>query len=291
MQKILVLGGSGLVGSVFANHSQQYYDLHLTYNDNPINNPKINSTKINVVTQISELKKLILDTSPDVIINTIAHSSVDLCETNHNDADFLHVNIPKKILEFSSEIGSRLIYFSTDAVFPGELNKKYNENDTPRPVNYYGETKLNAEKIILNHSQKNTVLRTAGIYGKHERSRFTNWILSSLKNNKMVDPFIDQFNTPTLVDDIAKTLIRIIDENISGLYHATGSTCLNRYDFALLLAKYSKLNSELIKPVTKNEKKQLAPRPISTCLDSSKLENILKIKFSDINSGISQIIT
>ena len=80
--------------------------------------------------------------------------------------------------------------------------------------------------------------------------RFTNWILSSLKNNKMVDPFIDQFNTPTLVDDIAKTLIRIIDENISGLYHATGSTCLNRYDFALLLAKYSKLNSSLISSIT-----------------------------------------
>ena len=134
------------------------------------------------------------------------------------------------------------------------------------------------------------MLRTAVIYGKHERSRFTNWILSSLKNNKMVDPFIDQFNTPTLVDDIAKTLVRIIDDNISGLYHAAGPTCLNRYDFAQLLSKHSKLNSELIKPVTKNEKKQLAPRPISTCLDSSKLENILKIKFSDITSGINHIL-
>jgi dTDP-4-dehydrorhamnose reductase len=144
--------------------------------------------------------------------------------------------------------------------------------------------------MILNHSQKNTVLRTAVIYGKHDRSRFTNWILSSLKNNQMVDPFVDQFNTPTLVDDIAKTLIKIIDENIHGLFHAAGSTCLNRYDFALLLAKYSKLNPELIKPVTKNDKKQLAPRPISTCLDSSKLEKLTKIKFSDIEYGIKQIL-
>ena len=186
MKKILVLGGSGLVGSVFSRFSEKCYDLHLTYNTNSINDLKINSTKINVSTQISELKKLILDVSPDVIINTIAHSSVDLCETNHADADFLHVTIPKKILEFSSEIGSKLIYFSTDAVFPGELNKKYTETDLPSPVNYYGQTKLDAEKAILNHSNRNTVLRTAVIYGKHERSRFTNWILSSLKNNKMV---------------------------------------------------------------------------------------------------------
>jgi dTDP-4-dehydrorhamnose reductase len=290
MLKILILGGSGLVGSVFTNYSKQYYDLHLTYNNNPIKNLKINSTKIDVTTEIDNLQKLILDKSPDVIINTIAHSSVDLCETNHNDADFLHVDIPKIILDVSSEIGSKLIYFSTDAVFPGEINKKYNENDIPNPINYYGKTKLNAEKLILNHSQKNTVLRTSVIYGNHERSRFTNWILSYLKNNKMTDPFIDQFNTPTLVDDIAKILNKIIDGNICGLFHAAGPTCINRYDFALLLAKHSKLNSKLIKPVTKNEKKQLAPRPTFTCLDSSKLENILKMKFSDINSGISKII-
>ena len=59
----------------------------------------------------------------------------------------------------------------------GDFNKKYYENYTPRHVNYYGETKLNAENIILNRSQKNTVLRTAGICGKLERSRLGNWIL------------------------------------------------------------------------------------------------------------------
>ena len=169
-------------------------------------NQDIDSTKINIITQIPELKELILDISPDVIINTIAYSSVDLCETNQNDADFLHVDLPKQILDFSSEIGSKMIYFSTDAVFPGELNKKYTEDDITSPVNYYGKTKLNAEKLILNHSQNNTVLRTAVIYGKHPRSRFTNWILSSLKNNQMVDPFIDQFNTPTPVSYTHLTL-------------------------------------------------------------------------------------
>ena len=287
---VLILGGSGLVGSVFANYSNQFYDLHLTYNNNPINSQKTNSTKINVINQTGELKKLILDKSPDVIINLIAHSSVDFCETNPNDADLLHVDITKSILDSCSEIGSRLIYFSTDAVFPGELNKKYTEIDLPNPINYYGKTKLKAEKFILKHSLKNTVLRTAVIYGKHKGSRFTNWILSRLENNKTVDPFIDQFNTPTLVDDLAKSLIKIIDQNVYGLFHAAGPTCLNRYDFALLLAKHSKLNSNLIKPISGNEKKQIAPRPISTCLDSSKLENTIKIKFSDINSGISQVI-
>ena len=73
MKKILVLGGSGLVGSVFANYSQSNYDLHLTYNDNPIINQKINSTKINVTTQAFELKKLILDISLIMLLLPIVY--------------------------------------------------------------------------------------------------------------------------------------------------------------------------------------------------------------------------
>tara|TARA_Y100001936_G_scaffold169582_1_gene165843 strand:- start:9607 stop:10482 length:876 start_codon:yes stop_codon:yes gene_type:complete len=290
MLKVLVLGASGLVGSTFVNYSKDLYDLHLTYNTNIINSLEFGSTKLDVINEKNKLKNLILEKSPDVIINTIAHSNVDHCEIHHNDADDLHTDIVKIILDSCLEIGSRLIYFSTDHVFPGELNKKYSEEDTPNPLNYYAKSKLNAEKIILNNSLKNTVLRTAVIYGNHPRSRFTDWIISYLKKNKPVDPFIDQFNTPTLVDDLAKSLVKIIDNNISGLFHATGPTCLNRYQFALLLAKYFKLNQELITPVTKNEKKQIAPRPISVCLDSSKLEKKIKMKFSNIDSGINHIL-
>ena len=80
---------------------------------------------------------------------------------------------------------------------------------------YYGKTKLNAEKIVIQHPN-NVVIRTSVIYGWHIKSRFTNWILDSLKENKQVDPFIDQFNCPTLVDDLIKSIIKIINENISG---------------------------------------------------------------------------
>ena len=265
------------------------YDTIFSYNSNKIDISNTKSFQINLLNDHKKIKTIINNYKPNIIINTIAHSSVDLCEEDHFIADKLHIETTKKIANVCAKINSKLIFLSTDAVFEGKLNKQYVENDVTKPINYYGETKLKAEKIVLNTSSNNVVLRTAVIYGFHEKSRFTNWILDYLKNGKSVDPFSDQFNTPTLVDDLVKAILKIIENNISGLYHATGKTCVNRYEFSKLLAKKFSLDETLIHPVTKFEKKQYAPRPISTCLNSTKLENLINFSFSDISSGIDFI--
>ncbi len=287
--RILIFGGSGFVGSSFIDYSRDIFDISYTYNTNMINFDKTIANKINLFTDNKKILSIIDDLNPDVIINTVAYPSVDFCEINRELANELHVNVTKTIVDGATKNNSKLIFLSTDAVFEGELNKKYSENDIPNPLNYYGITKLNAEKIVLSQPN-NVVLRTAVVYGWHKKSRFTNWILDYLKQNKKVDPFIDQFNTPTLVDDLVKSMIKIIENNISGLFHATGKTCLNRYEFALKLANSFGYDQKFVLPVTSKEKKQDAPRPISTCLDSSKLENTLNFHFSDIDDGISFIL-
>lgn len=287
--KFLVLGGSGLVGSSIINYAKNDFDIIFSYNENKKNILNTQSFQINLIKNINEIETIIKNYDPRVVLHTIAHPSVDLCEMDHNIADKLHVDATRVIANTCASMGSKLIFLSTDAVFEGQSNKMYCEDDIPNPINYYGKTKLLAEKIVLNASSTNTVLRTSVIYGWHKKSRFTNWILDYLKNNKRVDSFSDQFNTPTLVDDLVKAILKIIDNNISGLYHATGKTCLSRYQFATLLAKQFSYDSSLIHPVTKFEKKQNAPRPTSTCLDSTKLEKILDFSFSDIYSGINSL--
>jgi dTDP-4-dehydrorhamnose reductase len=84
-------------------------------------------------------------------------------------------------------------------------------------------------------------------------------------------------------------MLKILKNDISGLFHATGPTCVNRYDFAVMLAKEFNLDSNLVKPVTSSQKKQNAPRPISTCLNSSKLEEEINFTFRDLKTGISFI--
>lgn len=289
LPKMLVIGGSGLVGSTLIRYAATNYDITATFNHNKIGYNNVSFIKIDLLQERIAIIDLIKNLNPDVVINTTAHSSVDLCESNPVLADLLHVDVAKDIAITCRDTNSKLIHFSTDAVFDGKLNGKYTESDIPNPVNHYGKTRLMAENLVRELSNDNVILRTAVIYGWHEKSRFTNWIISSLKENKIVDPFVDQYNTPTLVDDLVKSILKIIEMDVSGLYHAVGKTCISRYDFALLLADGFGLDRDLIKPATSFEKKQDAPRPPRTCLDAQKLEKIIGYTFCDIESGISFI--
>ena len=289
MPKILIIGGSGLVGSTLISYAVGDYDLHATVNKNEINSDKVSVTRLDLLEERHKIVELISNLQPDVIVNTAAQASVDLCETDHKIADLLHVEVLKDITMASKKTGSKLIHLSTDFVVEGTLDRKYTENDIPKPVNYYGKTKLIGENIVIEASENNVVLRPAVIYGWHKKSRFTNWIIESLQAGKMVDPHNDQYNTPTLVDDLCKAILKVIKLDVSGLYNSTGKTCLSRYEFAQALADGFSLDKKLIKPVTSQEKKQLAPRPFRTCLDSSKLEKKIGFDFSDITAGVSFI--
>ena len=286
MKKLLIIGGTGLVASTLIKYAKNDYNIHITINKNEPVFDDIPNTKIDLMANRSDIASLIKNFNPDVVVHTVAHSSVDLCETDQKLAEILHVDVTKDITESCHLINAKLIYFSTDAVFDGKMNEKYVETDIPNPINYYGKTKLDAENIILSKSTKNVVLRPAVIYGWHKRSRFTNWIIESLSNGTLVDPHIDQYNTPTLVDDLAKSVILIIEKEISGLFHSTGKTCVNRYELAHIIAEIFGFDKKLIKPVTSDEKKQDAPRPKKTCLDSSKLEKDIGYQFKNIHEGI-----
>lgn len=288
-EKLLVIGGSGLVGSTIISNTHNYYDIKFTYNKNKFVHPNIESFEVDLLDDRNIIANILEKFKPKYVIHTAAHPSVDLCETNPQLANKLHIDITNNIAKICSSLNSKLVYFSTDAVFDGLIKKKYTESDLPNPINYYGKTKLSAEKIILNESKDNVVLRTAVIYGLHKKSRFTNWIIDSLKEKKSVDPHVDQYNTPTLVDDLSKAVMQILLMNLSGLFHATGKTCVSRYEFACLIADIFNFEKSLIKPVTSLEKKQDAPRPKFTCLDSSLLETKIGFTFHDLDSGIRYI--
>ena len=288
MKKILIIGASGLVGSVIAKYASKNYDLYLINNTKNFSLQNFPVSNIDLTKNLPDLIDIINDYKPDFVVNTVAYPNVDFCETNPQMANFLHVETTRNISKVCSNIGSKILYFSTDAVFDGKISRKYNETDVPNPINYYGTTKVNAEKILLENNL-NTVLRTTVIYGWHEKSRFTNWILDSLNNSQQVTAFTDQYNTPTLVDDIAKITLNIFSKEKTGLYNAVGPSCLSRYDFALKLAKKFNLDENLIIPTSVINKKQIALRPSNGCLDNSKLENEINFKFTDIDSGIKFI--
>jgi dTDP-4-dehydrorhamnose reductase len=289
LSKLLIIGGSGFVGSTLVSYAKKTYDVHITTNKNKIDLDNIDSTKIDLLKNREQIFNLISDINPDYVVNTVAHSNVDLCETEHKSADLLHIDITKDISNSCKENNSKLVHFSSDFVFNTYSKKRFSENDITNPPNYYGKTRLEAEKIVLDASQDNVVLRTAVIFGWHKKSRFTDWIIKSLQSHKSVDPHNDQYNTPTLVDDLSKAILKIFEHDVSGLYHAAGKTCISRSDFSKELAIGFKLDQKFIKPVSSQVKKQIASRPFCSCLDSSKLEKKINFEFSNIKDAINYI--
>ena len=143
-KKILVIGGSSLLGyKILANRNN--FEIYASYNKNPINIEQLETIEIDI-TNKTNCKK-ILELKPDVIINTAAITNVDYCEKFEKNAFNVNVTGTKNISEIAEKLGSKLIHISTDAVFSG--NKKfYTEEDKPNPVNIYGKTKLESEKIV-----------------------------------------------------------------------------------------------------------------------------------------------
>jgi dTDP-4-dehydrorhamnose reductase len=289
-KKLLIIGGAGLVGSTIINYNQNDYEIFTTENINSIDNPKVFSLQINLLENKTKILDYIEKIKPEAVIHTVAFPNVDFCESNHELTDLLHVKITEDISKICHKVNSKLIYFSTDAVFNGKKSGKYLESDITDPLSYYGKTKLKAEEIILQNTD-NLILRTTVIYGWHIRSRFTNWVLNNLKNKKIVTAFIDQYNTPTLVDDLANSIPKILENNVSGLFHATGKSCLNRFEFAQKLAAQFDLDKSLIMPTDSSKISQVAPRPKNGCLNSTNLEIKIDMKFSDIDSGIRHIFS
>ena len=284
--KILVLGGSGLIGDHFITNSKSN-DFITTYRNNVTNFSNVISVKINLPQDWPKLEELILKEKPDIVLNSIAYSNSDFCETNREETYMLHVKISEKITTICSKINSKIVFLSTDYVFDGKKGN-YSENDKTNPINYYGHTKDLAEKIILKN-ENNLVLRTAMVYGLSSKVRFLRYVIENLKKDQEINTYDDIFNSATLLDDLTNGISKAIEFDANGIYHMVGSSCVSRFDFAKTVAKVFNFNENLIKPASIVSAKLKAQRPINPCLNNSKAVKTFGIKFSSINEGIKQI--
>lgn len=289
MKKLLIFGGSGLVGTSLIAAAVRSFHVIATNYTTAMEAGSHKSIRLSVSPEsLSQVKDVITSESPDVVVNCIAYSDVDFCETNKEEANFLHVHFTKYLTDVCRQLNCKMIYLSSDFVFAGE-GKNYTEEDAPKPTTHYGMTKLLAEHHTLNSSGNNVVLRPSVIYGWHPKSRFLHFVIDNLKNNRSVNAFTDQHNNPTLVDDLVECVLKAIEYDAKGIYHSVGSTCLNRFDFATRIAETFSLDASLIIPTKSSEKPQIAKRPLLNCLDNSKASKDLRMHFSTIQEGLQKV--
>ena len=283
--KLLVIGGSGLVGSNILEQARANgFRVHATYNTSKNEDTNISLDKTNR----ERTRAIVQRVDPDVVIDTAAYHAVDDCETNREHAWAVNATGTRNAAAAADSVGAHYVYLSTDYVFPGNPNDApYSEDDSIFPINYYGETKYAGEQAsrIANDA---TILRSSVIYGLAS-ANFTTWALGELESGNEITIVDDQVSTATYAPDLARACVAVASDGLTGTYHATGPVTRSRFQFTQQLAEAFGHDPSLVTPITTEAFGQEAPRPADGSLDSSRLHDSIEHEFRSPQDAFSDM--
>lgn len=228
------------------------------------------------ITNEQEVMDVVGKYKPDVIINTAAMTNVDQCETEQDECWDLNVTAVKHLIKASEKHNAFLLQLSTDFIFDGE-DGPYREEAVANPISYYGESKLAAEKLILESKVNWSIARTVLVYGiAHDmsRSNIILWVKKSLEDGKEIQVVDDQWRSPTLAEDLAKGCLLIAEKKAKGIYNISGDDLLTPYEMAVKTAEFFNLPQTSMTKSDNTKFKQTAKRPPKTgfILDKAKMD-------------------
>ena len=270
-ESILLLGSNGQVGDEIEKILSPKHKII------PLSRPEID------LSQPDNLRQIIREIQPQIIINAAAYTAVDKAETEPELATAINATAPQIIAEESQKLGSFLIHFSTDYVFDGQQTHPYQETDKTNPLGVYGQTKRAGEIAIEQTHPHHIILRTAWVYGVYGRGNFVKTMLRLGKERSEIGVVTDQIGSPTWARDIAEVIAQIIPQltpEIAGTYHYTNSGVISWYDFAVAIFEEAQLlgfpiTPPKVIPITTAEYPTLARRPAYPVLACGKISQVL----------------
>lgn len=289
--RILVTGANGLLGQKLCQLLDGKDEVELIATArNPLSIKLMRGKFLQLdITDKNSVDSIVLETRPDVIINTAAMTQVDHCETEREKCWLSNVTAVSYLVEVCGQLNIKLIHVSTDFIFDGKEGP-LKEDATPGPVNYYGESKLAGEEIIQKSTIEWAIIRTVLVYGitsDLSRSNIVLWVKQSLENGKVINVVNDQWRTPTLAEDLAMGCYLVASKKAEGIFHISGEVMMTPYDIALTTAKFFNLDKSLIKSTDSNTFKQPAARPLKTGFDISKAREILGYTPRSLTDGLA----
>ena len=295
--KVLITGANGLLGQHLVKLLIDSTNYMITATGKGVSRLPFNATnQFNYVsldiTNGVEVAAFIARDRPDIIIHTAAITQVDECEQNPIHCWNTNVTATRFLLGAAEIAGAAFIYISTDFIFDG-ISGPYLESDLPGPVNYYGSSKLGAEKSVMESKLPWCIIRTVLVYGNilvGNRSNMVSWVQNNLSQGKPIKVVSDQWRTPTYVEDLAKGILLAIENKAKGIYHISGEELLTPYDMAMATAAYLALDSNLIEKVNASIFVQAAKRPAKTGFIIDKAKKELGFRPLSFKEGLKKML-
>jgi dTDP-4-dehydrorhamnose reductase len=270
--KVLILGCNGLLGQNLLNALPPEGGWQVVGSDlkpEPILPERLAAYHGLDISHRTDLEALVAVTAPDWIFNAAALTDVDLCEREPE----LNNRINRDMVGWLAATGIPLAHISTDYVFDGESGP-YSEEDAVHPLSRYGSAKLESEALTFAGSHRSLVLRTITLWGKGNgmKTSFVEFVRKNLAAGKPVRIVTDQWGNPTLAEDLALAVWKLVSMGKSGLYHVAGSQWNSRFEWARAIAAFYGLDDGLIQPCLTADLKQAARRPLRSGLRIDKLK-------------------
>ncbi len=226
------------------------------------------------ITDKAAVEKTIKEVNPDVIVHCAAWTAVDMAEDDDKIEKVRAINAggTQNIADVAKAIDAKMVYISTDYVFDGQGSEPWQPDCKDyKPLNIYGQTKLEGELAVSNTLEKYFIVRIAWVFGKNGKN-FIKTMLKVGKNHDEVKVVNDQIGTPTYTFDLARLLVDMIETEKYGYYHATNEGgYISWYDFTKEIYKVAGYSTKVTPVTTEEYGLSKAARPFNSRLDKSKL--------------------
>lgn len=288
--KLLLTGVSGLLGINLAHEMMSVHDVTGVDRGKLLNAP-FRVLKKDLLEP--DAVDYILDAAqPDWLINCAALANLDACENDPDLAKRLNTDVPRQLARACKARGVSFVHISTDAVFDGEKDGFYAEEDKPNPLGVYAKTKLEGEWAALTENPKAVVARV-NFYGwsLSGRRSLAEFFFHSLTEHKNVSGFTDITFCPMLVNDTGRTLVKMLQRGLSGLYHVVGPQAMSKYQFGVEIARKFSLRESEIAPKSILSSSLTARRSHNLWLSTHKLSTDLGGDLPEFSTGLNEFYT
>lgn len=285
MEKILITGASGQLGSNLAVALKDQFDVFGLCRSNPISLEGCEFFPCDLVDE-AHFSETVSSIAPDLIIHCAAMSDVDQCEMSPEEAQRQIVGVSESVAKLASEFSAKLVAISSDSVYSGESGPHTEIGSSISPVNEYGRLKLASEEAIASINPSALIFRTNFFgWAPGSRSSLAEWFMNSLRGGKTVSGYTDALFSSIYTGEMIFPILRAVSMNLAGVYNLGGGGG-SKYEFGCLIADYFGFDQGLIQQATLQESRFAAPRGKDLRMDSSQLERGLGFRLPSMEQSV-----
>lgn len=283
--RVLVTGSSGLLGLNLCLEAMNAHEVI------GVDRAKLKSAPFQTI-QADLLDEGAVDSvldeaRPKWLIHCAALADLEACEENPELARRLNADLPSALAKACKTRGIHMVQVSTDAVFDGAKSGVYTEEDEPHAVNIYSQTKLDAERTVL-ESNAEAIVARVNFYGwsLDGRRSLAEFFFNNLSNNKSMSGYTDVIFCPMHAAHLAQVFLAMLGKGLRGLYHAVGPQPMSKYQFGVEIARKFKMNDSDISPKSILASSLIARRAHNLYLSTNKLSIDLGVSLPSFSTGL-----